>query len=261
MHAAVDRYTRAEHSQSKQTIQQLLSELMLLRDAMSRSQGSNTAGGRSGTCGNNPPGIAVNGSGNSSRGGGGTDGGAGSPTASSLTSSKQMSKGKLVSELQQLQVRYAEEAARRKEAEAEKVGTECCGLGSEVSGWELHHGAVGCHRCWDCDALWVLCTAASSWLAQLWWSPAVPKLATSAAGSMLVAIWPTAVVARGILGKCSAENVAAFSVMADTNLHHVYPTDKRAVLCCAVLCCAVLCCAVLCCAVLCCRSVLRSARR
>lgn len=134
VHAVVDRYTRAEHSQSKQTIQQLLRELMLLRDAMSRSQGSNTAGGRSGTCGNNPPGIAVNGSSSSSRGGAGTDGGAGSPTASSLTSSKQMSKGKLVSELQQLQARYAEEAARRKEAEAEKVGTEGCGLASVMWG-------------------------------------------------------------------------------------------------------------------------------
>lgn len=48
--AVLCRYTRAEHAESKQTIQQLLRELMLLRDAISRSQGS--AGGRA----NNGPG-------------------------------------------------------------------------------------------------------------------------------------------------------------------------------------------------------------
>jgi hypothetical protein len=48
LHTCTRRYTRAEHEQSKQTIQQLLRELMLLRDAISRSgQGAAAAGGRS----------------------------------------------------------------------------------------------------------------------------------------------------------------------------------------------------------------------
>lgn len=47
-------------------------------------------------------------------------GGGGSPMAAST--SKQMSKGQLLSELHAMRSRMAEEQSRRKEAEAEKVG-------------------------------------------------------------------------------------------------------------------------------------------
>lgn len=142
------RYTRAEHEQSKQTIQQLLRELMLLRDAISRS-GQGAAGGRS----SNPAGecatclspvcsgqlrgpvplapllcLVVN----ARRVGdnvvhvicrlpaGALDmssGGGGSPKAGS----KQMSKGQLLNELHAMRSRMAEEQSRRREAEVEKV--------------------------------------------------------------------------------------------------------------------------------------------
>lgn len=126
--SCVCRFTRAEHSQSKQTIQQLLRELVLLRDAISRSQGISSGGGAGGGGGGRGSSGALaamaNGGGGHSAGRSqGTDGGGGSPMAATATpaASKAMSKGKLLGELQQLRVQMAEAESRQKELEAEKV--------------------------------------------------------------------------------------------------------------------------------------------